>query len=153
MHRSSNASLSSSRDAINLSFSAALLNRVGDLVNGNDASPPNESLADAAVDEAARADDDDNRPPPPADDDTAVDDAALADAAVDEAAQADDACADDDDRPPPPADDDTLPPRTADDGPAVPPLDSRIPIPENRLCCSPLRMRNVLPFVTFMVRC
>jgi len=84
VHRSSNASLSSSSDAINLSFSAALLDRVGDLVNGDDASPPNASSLHAAVD-----------------------DAALADAAVDEAARADDACADNNDRPPPPADDDT----------------------------------------------
>ena len=84
MHRSSNASLSSSRDAINLSFSAALLNLVGNLVNGDDASPPNESRLHAVVDDAAHAD-----------------------AADDEVARADDACADNNDRPPPPADDDT----------------------------------------------
>ena len=111
-----------------LSFSAALLNLVGDLINGDDASPPNESRLHAEVNEAAHADDasaDDDLPPLP----------------------------DDVPAPPPPANDDTLPPRTADDGPAVPPLESRIPTPENRLCCSLLRACDVLPLVTFMVRC
>jgi len=128
VHRSSNASLSSSSDAMTLSFSAALLNLVGDLINGDDASPPNESRLHAEVNEAAHADDasaDDDLPPLP----------------------------DDVPAPPPPADDDTLPPCTADDGPAVPPLESRIPTPENRLCCSLLRACDVLPLVTFMVRC
>ncbi len=56
LHRSSNASLSSLSKAMILSFSAALLNLVGDLVNGNDASPPKESRLHAAVDNAAHAD-------------------------------------------------------------------------------------------------
>ncbi len=98
-YTSSNASLSSSSEAMILSFLAALLDLVGDLVNSEDASPPKESRLYATVDEAARADDDDNVPPPPG------------------------ACPHSSDDLPPPANDDTLPPpdacpHTSNDGPA-----------------------------------